>query len=199
MILLLSEDLLTVFDNFDNITLASKLRKMEDQLIEFKKIAVYLYVNNQRWDEALQICKQEEFYEEAMNAAALSRSQDLAEDLLEYFVENGNSQCFSACLYTCYDLIRPDVPLFLAWKHKMMDFAFPYMIQVVRDFSVKVDKLENELEQVKRNQVRVDDFPHDAFHADQGFSNQPPYSTPTTGSLPGRTQGPAPSTGNFGF
>jgi len=188
------------YDNFDNITLASKLRKI--QLIEFKKISVYLYVNNQRWDEALQICKQEEFFEEAMNAAALSRNQELAEDLLEYFVVNGNSQCFSACLYTCYDLIRPDVPLYLAWKHNMMDFAFPYMIQIVREFSTKVNKLENELEQVKKSH-RVDDFPHDEFHAvefQSSFSgnqpsfsgNQPSFGNPPPSSVGGRAPGSLP-------
>lgn len=30
----------------------------------------------------------------------------------------------------CYDLLRPDVILELAWKHKIMDFAMPYLIQV---------------------------------------------------------------------
>lgn len=41
------------------------------------------------------------------------------------------------CLYPfifpslkCYDLLRPDVILELAWKHKIMDFAMPYLIQV---------------------------------------------------------------------
>lgn len=30
----------------------------------------------------------------------------------------------------------------LAWKHKIMDFAMPYLIQVTRDLSMKVEKLE---------------------------------------------------------
>lgn len=30
----------------------------------------------------------------------------------------------------CYDLLRPDVILELAWRHKITDFAMPYMIQV---------------------------------------------------------------------
>lgn len=30
----------------------------------------------------------------------------------------------------CYDLLRPDVIMELAWRHKIMDFAMPYMIQV---------------------------------------------------------------------
>lgn len=30
----------------------------------------------------------------------------------------------------CYDLLRPDVILELAWRHNIMDFAMPYLIQV---------------------------------------------------------------------
>jgi len=42
----------------------------------------------------------------------------------------GKKECFASCLSTCYDLIRPDVALELAWKNNMMDFAFPYLLQV---------------------------------------------------------------------
>jgi len=34
-------------------------------------------------------------------------------------------------LFQCYDLLRPDVILELAWKHKIVDFAMPYLIQVM--------------------------------------------------------------------
>lgn len=44
-------------------------------------------------------------------------------------------------MYACYDLVRPDVVLELAWRHKMMDYAMPYLIQVLREYSSKVDKL----------------------------------------------------------
>ena len=30
----------------------------------------------------------------------------------------------------------------LAWRHNIMDFAMPYMIQVMREYTSKVDKLE---------------------------------------------------------
>lgn len=30
----------------------------------------------------------------------------------------------------------------LAWRHKIMDFAMPYLIQVTRELSQKVEKLE---------------------------------------------------------
>ncbi|CAF1680233.1 unnamed protein product, partial [Didymodactylos carnosus] len=44
--------------------------------------------------------------------------------------------------FQCYDLLRPDVILELAWRHDIMDFAMPYMIQVMREYISKVDKLE---------------------------------------------------------
>jgi hypothetical protein len=42
----------------------------------------------------------------------------------------------------CYDLLRPDVILELAWKHRIMDLAMPYLIQVTRELTSKVEKLE---------------------------------------------------------
>lgn len=42
----------------------------------------------------------------------------------------GKKECFASCLFVCYDLIRPDVALELAWMNNMIDFAFPYLLQV---------------------------------------------------------------------
>ena len=43
------------FDNFDNIALAQTLEKHE--LIEFRRIAAYLYKGNHRWQQSVQLCK----------------------------------------------------------------------------------------------------------------------------------------------
>nr|GMD87823.1 clathrin heavy chain 1 [Ipomoea batatas] len=42
----------------------------------------------------------------------------------------GKKECFASCLFVCYDLIRPDVALELAWMNNIKDFAFPYLLQV---------------------------------------------------------------------
>merc|ERR1712062_605783 len=60
-----------------------------------------------------------------------------------YFLENKAYDCFAACLFQCYDLLHPDVILEPAWKHNIMDFAMPYLIQVMREYTTKVDKEEN--------------------------------------------------------
>lgn len=73
-----------------------------------------------------------------MQYAAESKDPKAAENLLNYFVEIENKECFGACLYTCYDLLKPDVVMELAWRNGMMDFAMPYMIQVMREYMTKV-------------------------------------------------------------
>jgi len=70
--------------------------------------------------------------------ASESRNYEIAEDLIAWFLEDKNYECFAACLFQCYDLLRPDVILELAWRHNIMDFAMPYMIQVMREYTSKV-------------------------------------------------------------
>uniref|UniRef100_A0A6M2DM88 Clathrin heavy chain n=1 Tax=Xenopsylla cheopis TaxID=163159 RepID=A0A6M2DM88_XENCH len=133
------------FDNFDNIALAQQLEKHE--LTEFRRIAAYLYKGNNRWKQSVELCKKDRLFKDAMEYAAESRQQDVAEELLSWFLERGAHDCFAACLYQCYDLLRPDVIMELAWRHNIMDFAMPYLIQVTREYTSKVDKLEqNEAE-----------------------------------------------------
>ncbi|KAG1680294.1 Clathrin heavy chain 1 [Nymphon striatum] len=128
------------FDNFDNIALAQKLEKHE--LIEFRRIAAYLYKGNNRWKQSVELCKKDRLFKDAMEYAAESKNAEIAEDLLAWFLDEKNNECFGACLFQCYDLLHPDVILELAWKHNILDFAMPYMIQVMREYITRVDKLE---------------------------------------------------------
>uniref|UniRef100_A0A5F9DSZ0 Clathrin heavy chain n=1 Tax=Oryctolagus cuniculus TaxID=9986 RepID=A0A5F9DSZ0_RABIT len=82
------------------------------------------------------------FAKDAMQHAAESRDAELATKLLQWFLEEGRRECFAASLFTCYDLLHPDVVLELAWRHNLMDFAMPYFIQVMREYLSKVDKLD---------------------------------------------------------
>lgn len=70
--------------------------------------------------------------------AAESKDAELAETLLQWFLEEGRKECFAACLFASYDLLHPDVVLELAWRHNIMDFAMPYFIQVMREYLMKV-------------------------------------------------------------
>lgn len=80
-----------------------------------------------------------------MEFAAESKNKDVAEELINWFLDNGNFDCFAAALFQCYDLLNPDVILELAWKHRIMDFAMPYFIQVIKEYTSKVNSSGNRL------------------------------------------------------
>ncbi|KAF9319670.1 hypothetical protein BG003_008470 [Podila horticola] len=128
------------YANFDNIALAKRLESHE--LLEFRRIAAHLFKRNKKWRQSMTLSKQDRLYKDAMETAAESRDTSVAEELLQYFVESGHKECFAACLYICYDLVRPDVVLELSWRHGLQDFAMPYMVQFTREYVDKVDMLE---------------------------------------------------------
>lgn len=74
-----------------------------------------------------------------MEYAAESKMAEVAEELLSWFLDEQNHECFAACLFQCYDLLHPDVILELSWRHNILDFAMPYLIQVMREYITKVN------------------------------------------------------------
>jgi len=132
------------YQNFDSLGLAKRLST--NDLLEFKRIAAQLYKQNKRWKQSIELSKHNKLYKDAMETAAESKDREVAEELIHYFVDPNNKipnpqQAFAACLYTCYELIRPDIALELAWKNKMLDYVFPYFIQFLKDYTHKVDEL----------------------------------------------------------
>ncbi|KAJ1734951.1 Clathrin heavy chain [Coemansia biformis] len=134
-------------DNFDGIELAQRLEKHE--LLEFRRIAAHLYNQAKRWRQSLSLSKKDKLYKDAMTTARQSANAEIAEDLLRYFVESGNPACFSACLFTCYDLVRSDVVMELAWRHGLANEAMPYFINLMREYQSKVDTLAAEVSDLK--------------------------------------------------
>ncbi|XP_073724195.1 clathrin heavy chain 1 [Misgurnus anguillicaudatus] len=150
------------YDNFDSIGLAQRLESHE--LLEFRRIAAYLYKRNQRWTQSIQLCKKDKLYKDAMQYATESKDADLAQDLLRWFIQEGKQECFAACLFTSYDLLSPDVVLELAWRYGLVDFAMPYFIQVMREYLKKVDELArqvkvDELQDAENKRASEDDVP----------------------------------------
>jgi len=76
-----------------------------------------------------------------MEIASESGSTEIAQNLLEYFVEIENPHCFTSCIFVCYDLLKPDIVLYLAWRNNYLDFIIPYLAQVLREYTDKVDNL----------------------------------------------------------
>lgn len=124
------------FDNYDAIKLAKQLEGHE--LLEFRRLAAHLYKKNSRWEESINLSKQDKLFKDAVITAASSGTTDVAEELLNYFVHIGNKECFAAMLYACFDLLRPDVIAELSWQHGLNDFYMPYHLQVQRSTADKV-------------------------------------------------------------
>uniref|UniRef100_A0A0E0F1D7 Clathrin heavy chain n=1 Tax=Oryza meridionalis TaxID=40149 RepID=A0A0E0F1D7_9ORYZ len=139
-------------DNFDQIGLAQKLEKHE--LLEMRRIAAYIYKKAGRWKQSIALSKKDNMYKDCMETCSQSGDRELSEDLLVYFIEQGKKECFASCLFICYDLIRADVALELAWMNNMVDFAFPYLLQFIREYTSKVDELVKDRIE-SQNEVRA--------------------------------------------
>ena len=109
---------------------------------EFRRVAATLYKNNKRYRKSMELSKEDKLYKDAMETAAMSGEHELVQELMHFFVDNQMKECFAACLYTCYDLVKVDVALELAWLNGMMEFVMPYLIQSIRHYTGLVDKLE---------------------------------------------------------
>eukprot|EP00300_Choanocystis_sp_HF-7_P012875 c18072_g1_i1.p1 GENE.c18072_g1_i1~~c18072_g1_i1.p1 ORF type:complete len:1681 (+),score=581.77 c18072_g1_i1:338-5044(+) len=145
------------FDDFDQIDLAQTLEK--HTVLEFRRVAAYIYKKNGRWEQSVALSKQDKLYKDAMETTAASNNSDLAESLLRFFVEIESKECFAACLYHCYPLIRADVVMELAWRFNLMNLAMPFMIQTVRNLTDRVGALEqtnNELKEKVSSAPSVD-------------------------------------------
>jgi len=145
-------------DNFDQIHLAQMIERHE--LLEFRRISAYLYKRNKRWQQSVALSKADRMYKDAINTSAESNDQDLAEELLRFFVSVKDRASFSATLYTCYDLIRPDVVMELAWRYGYNDAAKPYMIQYVRHLHDRVHVLETRTAPPKEEEAAANDNPY---------------------------------------
>jgi clathrin heavy chain len=127
-------------DNLDQIALAQKLEKHE--LLEFRRIAAYIYKKNKRYPQSVELSKSDGMFKDAIDTAAESTLTEVCETLLTFFVDKGDKACFAATLFSCYDAIRPDTVMELAWRNGMTDFAMPFMIQYMRHLHDKVKVLE---------------------------------------------------------
>jgi clathrin heavy chain len=147
------------FDNFDQIALAQRLEKHE--LVEMRRISALVYKKNKRYKQSIELSKQDTMYRDAMETARDSGNPDLAENLLRFFVDENSKECFAACLYTCYDLIRPDVGMELAWRKGLLDYAMPYLIQVLREYTGRIDALDKKTQKKEEAEEKSKSAPND--------------------------------------
>lgn len=146
------------FDRFDALGLAQRLEKHE--LIFFREIAAHLYKKNKKWSKSIALSKEDKLWKDAIATAAASANTEVAEDLLRYFVDIGNKECYVATLYSCYDLIRGDVVDEVNWRYGLNDYTMPYLISVRREqtnmlmqvYKDNEERKEREREERKKEQ-----------------------------------------------
>jgi clathrin heavy chain len=164
------------YDNFDQIALAQKLEKHE--LVEMRRIASLVYTKNKRYKQSIELSKVDKMYKDAMETARDSANSELVEQLLRFFIDEDMSECFCACLYTCYDYVRPDVALELAWRKNSLDYAMPYLIEVLREYTSRIDALDKKTQKKEEEEEKNKSASNDYV---------PDYMMPTmmTGGMPG--------------
>ncbi|VAI04336.1 unnamed protein product [Triticum turgidum subsp. durum] len=165
-------------DNFDQIGLAQKLEKHE--LLEMRRIAAYIYKKAGRWKQSIALSKIDNMYKDCMETCSQSGDRELSEDLLVYFIEQGKKECFASCLFICYDLIRVDVALELAWTNNMLDFAFPYLLQFIREYTSKVDDLVKDRIELQKEEKAKEQEEKDVVAQQPG--PMPAYGMPPMGN-----------------
>jgi clathrin heavy chain len=162
-------------DAFDSLGLASRLEKHE--LLEFRRLAAHLYKKNSKWDRepfllpslslfdtdvpffavSISLSKQDKLFKDAIETAATSASSDVADELLNYFVDIGSRECYTATLYVCYDLIRSDVAQYLSWKAGLNDFTMPYLLSVERLRNDQIAALQKQVKELSTRTVEKEE------------------------------------------
>jgi len=132
------------YRNFDQISLAQTLDG--HNLLEFRRIGAYLNKINKRFKASVELSKRDRLWKDAMETTSESKDQDLAEELVRFFVSEKLFECFAAALFTCYELIRPDIVLELAWRNELTHFVMPYMVQTFREYDSKLRMIFSKFE-----------------------------------------------------
>jgi clathrin heavy chain len=129
------------FKNFNMIGLASKLATHE--LLEFRRISAYVYRCNSKWSQSIELSKNDRMWKDCIDTANESADAEIIENLLRFFCETSEKECFCATLYTCFSHVRPDVALELGWLNGYQHFIMPFLVQNMRQTFDRLKALED--------------------------------------------------------
>lgn len=94
-------------------------------------------------------------------------------------------------LYTCYDLIKPDVVLETSWRHGLQDFTMPFMINMLSNQFATIEMLKKDNEERKAREAaqvkKEDDTP--ILGGGRLMLTQGPIQQQPTGMMPGGMMG----------
>ncbi len=102
------------YDSFESMNLASELET--HQLLECRRIAALLYRKGKKYQKSIDLSVKDDLHKDAMETVAESKDPQLAENLLRHIMNMQDKELFAAMLYTCYELVKPDVALEVAWR-----------------------------------------------------------------------------------
>eukprot|EP01062_Namystynia_karyoxenos_P039152 TRINITY_DN28473_c0_g1_i1.p1 TRINITY_DN28473_c0_g1~~TRINITY_DN28473_c0_g1_i1.p1 ORF type:complete len:1684 (+),score=694.99 TRINITY_DN28473_c0_g1_i1:92-5053(+) len=122
-------------DKVDAEALAGRLEGHD--LLEMRRVAGWLHRKGRRFAQALRLAQRDRLWRDCIDTAAESGDEALCESLLRHFADEGQWECFAACLCTCYDIAQPDLALELAWRARQFDAIMPYLVQVLRELWVQ--------------------------------------------------------------
>lgn len=144
-------------NRFNSLDLAERLEN--HSIIFFRQISATLFTKNKKFTKAISILKNDKLWADLLKTAAISKSTKVAHELLDYFVETGNRECFVALLYSCYDTVEFDYVLELSWLHDLGNFIKPYEISVVHENLKKLAELQLDLQKRKDAEKKEEDTP----------------------------------------
>lgn len=104
------------------------------------------------YKKSIEILITDRQYRDAIETGQESQSKEIVKKLLYFFATNGLKEFFAVTTYTCYELLNPDDVLELAWRYDLMNFAMPFMIQVTRELSTRVETVQKKHEERERKE-----------------------------------------------
>jgi clathrin heavy chain len=128
------------FNNFNMIALASKLATHE--LLEFRRISAYVYRCNKKWSQSIDLSKNDRMWKDCIDTANESGDAEIIEELLRFFCDASEKECFCAALYTCFTHVNPDVALELGWLNGYHNYVMPFLIQTLGRTHKRLETLE---------------------------------------------------------
>lgn len=134
-------------NRFNSLDLAERLEN--HSVIFFRQISATLFTKNKKYAKAISILKGDKLWADLIRTATISKSTKIAHELLDYFVETGNHECFIALLYSSYGLVRYDYVLELSWLHDLGNFIKPYEISIASENQKKLDEVYEDLQKRK--------------------------------------------------
>lgn len=142
-------------NRFNLLDLAERLENHES--VFFRQISATLYTKNKKYTKAIQILKNDKLWADLIKTASISKSTKIAHDLLDYFVETGNHECFVALLYSAYDHIEHDYVLEVSWLHNLANFVKPYEISVAYENQKLLNEVYGDLQKRKEAEKSADE------------------------------------------